>query len=95
MHVYTRCISEIISANNKYFLVLVLAGLQGFCPLKIKITQFPGGFRPNFLYPLFNHKRHLYAIITLVIMVVLVWRIHWHLVSAQTDISALTVKVTS
>ena len=23
--------------------------VQGFCPLKIKITQFPGGFRLNFL----------------------------------------------
>ena len=22
--------------------------VQGFCPLKIKITQFPGGFRLNF-----------------------------------------------
>ena len=22
--------------------------VQGFCPLKIKITQFPGGFRFNF-----------------------------------------------
>ena len=23
--------------------------VQGFCPLKIKITQFPGGFRLNIL----------------------------------------------
>ena len=23
--------------------------VQGFCPLKIKITQFPNGFRHNFL----------------------------------------------
>ena len=29
-----------------YVIILV----QGFCPLKIKITQFPGGFGVNIIY---------------------------------------------
>ena len=31
----------------QYIFKIIL--VQGFCPLKIKITQFPGGFRLNFL----------------------------------------------
>ena len=29
--------------------ILLKIRAQGFCPLKIKITQFPGGFRLNTL----------------------------------------------
>ena len=29
--------------------MLLIILLQGFCPLKIKITQFPDGFRLNFM----------------------------------------------
>ena len=28
---------------------MITNGLQGFCPLNIKITQFPGRFRLNIL----------------------------------------------
>ena len=31
--------------------ILKIIPVQGFCPLKIEITQFPGGFRLNMSFP--------------------------------------------
>ena len=38
---------------------LKYSGTRSFCPLKIKNTQFPNGFRPKFLWDWYNQENQL------------------------------------